>query len=258
MEPPAHLELCRGGPHRDVTAPPASPSRLRAFLRQRFSREGTVGLYLTIGFCVCALLIVLFGSLADEVFEVHGGSTLDRRVTEAVRALQTPSRDALALAVTQLGSWRFLMPATLAVAGTLAWKKHPVSALLFAGCVVGGWLLEVLLKISYHRTRPDLWPSLVSEKSASFPSGHATMSTLFFGACVALVYHLSRSRRLRAAATVAGVLVVLAVGFTRIYLGAHWLTDVIAGFLVGLFWVVVSATGTEFFARRGRARRLNH
>jgi len=238
-----------------VSVPPTSPSRLRVFLRQRFSREGTIGLYLTVGFFACALLIVLFGRLADEVFEVHGEGTLDRRVTAAVRALQTPSRDAVALAVTQLGSWRFLMPATLAVAATLAWKKHPVSALLFAGCVVGGWLLEVLLKISYHRTRPDLWPALVSEKSPSFPSGHATMTTLFFGACVALVYHLSGNHRLRAAATVAGAAVVLAVGFTRIYLGAHWLTDVVAGYLVGLFWVVVSATGTEFFARRGRAKK---
>jgi undecaprenyl-diphosphatase len=227
------------------------------FLRQRFSREGTVGLYLTVGFCVCALLVVLFGSLADEVFEVHGEGTLDRRVTVAVRALQTPSRDALALAITQLGSVVFLMPATLAVAGTLAWKKHPVSALLFAGCVVGGWLLEVLLKISYHRARPDLWPALVSEKSPSFPSGHATMTTLFFGACVALVYHLSGNRHLRAAATAAGAAVVLAVGFTRIYLGAHWLTDVVAGYLVGLFWVVVSATGTEYLARRGRAKKLS-
>ncbi len=234
--------------------PPTSPSRLRAFLRRRFSREETLGLSLTVGFLACAVLVVLFGVLADEVFEVHGRATLDRRVTASVRALQTPSRDAIALAVTELGSWRFLVPATLSVAGTLAWSRHRVSALLFAGCVVGGWLLEILLKVSYHRSRPDLWPSLVTEKTGSFPSGHATMSALFFGACVALVYHLSGSGALRAGATAAGAAIVLTVGFTRIYLGAHWLTDVVAGFLVGLFWVVVCATGTEYFARRGRAK----
>jgi membrane-associated phospholipid phosphatase len=235
-----------------TAAAPATPSRLRTFLRRRFSREETLGLYLTVGFFACAVLVVLFGVLADEVFEVHGQGTLDRRVTAAVRSLQTPSRDALALAVTELGNWRFLVPATLSIAGTLAWKKRRVSALLFAGCVVGGWLLEILLKISYHRSRPDLWPALVTEKTPSFPSGHATMSSLFFGASVALVFHLSKSRPLRAGAIAAGSALVLAIGFTRIYLGAHWLTDVVAGYLVGLFWVVVCATGTEFFARRAR------
>jgi len=237
-----------------VTATPAATlSRWRAFLRRRFSREETFGLYLTVGFLSCALLVALFGSLADEVFEVHGQGELDRRVTESVRSLQTPARDALALAVTELGSWRFLVPATLAVAGTLAWKKHRVSALLFAGCVVGGWLLEAVLKISYHRSRPDLWPALVTEKTPSFPSGHSTMSALFFGAAVAVVHHLSDRRAVRIAAAASAAALILAVGFTRIYLGAHWLTDVVAGFLVGLFWVVVCATGMEFFARRSRA-----
>ena len=105
-----------------------------------------------------------------------------------------------------------------------------VSALLFAGSVLGGWLLETVLKISFHRTRPDLWPALVTEKTASFPSGHATMTTVFFGGIVALVFHLTKNRRARAGALFAGVMIVLAVGFTRIYLGAHWLTDVLAGY----------------------------
>ncbi len=234
--------------------PVAFASKLRAFLRRRFSREEVEGLYLTVGFAACAVLAVLFGILADEVFEVHGRNPVDREWTLAVRPYQTPARDALARSVTSLGDARFLVPATLAAAGTLAWKKHRVSALLFAGAVVGGWLLEMLLKISFRRTRPDLWPALVTEKTPSFPSGHATMSCLFFGAVVALVFHLSGNRLLRAFAAAGGAAVILAVGFSRIYLGAHWLTDVLAGFLVGLFWVVICATGTEYFARRGRAK----
>ena len=67
---------------------------------------------------------------------------------------------------------------------------------------------------------------------------------------MALVFHLTKNRWARAAALVAGTVFVLAVGCTRIYLGAHWLTDVLAGFLVGLLWVVLCATGTEYFARR--------
>jgi undecaprenyl-diphosphatase len=234
---------------------PASPSKLRAFLRRLFSREETLGLYLTVGFLACALLVALFGILADEVFEVHGENPIDRRITLAVRGLHAPGRDAMARAVTGLGDVRFLMPAALATVVVLYAKGRRVSGLLFAGSVVGGWLLETVLKISFHRTRPDLWPALVTEKTLSFPSGHATMTTVFFGGIVALVFHLTKSRWARAAALCAGAATVLTVGFTRIYLGAHWMTDVLAGFLVGLLWVVLCATGTEYFARRGRADR---
>jgi undecaprenyl-diphosphatase len=228
-----------------------SPSRLRAFLRSRFSREETLGLYLTVGFLVCAALVVSFGLLAGEVFEQESGlRPIDRWMTTEARTLQTPASDALARAVTSLGDAKFLAVACLATVLVLYHQKHRVAALLFAGSVVGGWLLETLLKISFHRSRPDLWPALVTERTASFPSGHATMATVFFGGIAALVFHLSPSRPLRAASVAGAAVVVFAVGATRIYLGAHWVTDVVAGFLVGLFWVVVCATGTEYLVKR--------
>jgi membrane-associated phospholipid phosphatase len=233
---------------------PPSPSRLRTFLRSRFSREETLGLYLTVGFLVCAALVIAFGILADEVFEIAGPGPLDRWMTMRARPLQNSASDALARSITMLGDARFLVVACLATVVFLYHQKHRVTGLLFAGSVIGGWLLETLLKISFHRSRPDLWPALVAEKTASFPSGHATMATVFFGGIAALVFHLSKSRRLRAAALAGAAVFILAVGATRIFLGAHWLTDVLAGFLVGLFWVVICATGTEYFAKR-RVRR---
>jgi undecaprenyl-diphosphatase len=227
-----------------------SPSRLRTFLRNRFSREETLGLYLTVGFLLCAVLVTLFGLLADEVFEVGKPGPLDSWITLYVRTLQTPARDAFARAVTLLGDARFLVLACLATVAVLYQQKHRVAGLFFAGSVIGGWLLETLLKIAFHRARPDLWPALVLEKTPAFPSGHATMSTVFFGGVVVLVFHLSGSRRLRAAVSLGAAAIILAVGASRIYLGAHWTTDVAAGFLVGLFWVVVCATGIEYFAKR--------
>jgi membrane-associated phospholipid phosphatase len=237
-----------------VTAPrvpdSVSPSRWRAFLRARFTREGAVGLYLTVGFVACAAVIAIFAVLADSVFDVHGKTSFDREVTLAIEGLHGPAWDRAALAVSFLGDHRFLLPATLAVTAALSLRGRRVSAVLFFGVVIGGWLLESLLKIIYHRARPDLWPALVTEKTYSFPSGHATMATLFYGAAAALVLHLSRNHALRSAALALATAVILAVSYTRIYLGAHWASDVGAGILVGLFWVSVCATGTEYLARR--------
>ena len=228
----------------------ASPSRWRAFLRARFTREGAVGLYLTVGFFACAAVVAVFAVLADSVFDVHGKTAFDREVTLAIEGLHSPARDRAALAVSFLGDHRFLLPATLAVTAALVLRGRRVSAVLFFGVVIGGWLLETLLKIIYHRARPDLWPALVTEKTYSFPSGHATMATLFYGAAAALVLHLSKKRALRSAALALATAVILSVSYTRIYLGAHWASDVGGGILVGLFWVSVCATGTEYLARR--------
>jgi len=233
----------------DVPATP-SPSKWRAFLRARFTREGAVGLYVTAGFFACALVVALFAILADAVFGVHGKTSLDREVTLAIEGFHSPARDRAGRAVPLLGDHRFLLPATFAVVAALVLFQRRVSAVLFFGAVIGGWLLETLLKIVYHRARPDLWPALATEKTFSFPSGHATMSTLFYGAAAALVLHLSRNRAPRYAALALATAIILAVSYTRIYLGAHWTTDVAGGILVGLFWVSVCATGTEYLARR--------
>lgn len=229
---------------------PRNREQLRKFVRRRFTREGALGLYMTVGFFVCAVVVVVLTILAHEVFEVAGPGPVDRAVTLAVRSLQSPSRNSVMLVVTGLGDFRFLIPMTILASIIFAIRHRRVSALLFLGAVLGGFLLESIMKIAFRRDRPDLWPALVTEKSYSFPSGHATMCTLFFGACVAIVFHITPRRGPRIAALVTAAALSLAVAFSRIFLGAHWLTDVCAGMLLGLFWVVVCATGTQFFARR--------
>jgi len=224
---------------------------LRDAVRRRFSREGAVGLYLTIGFAASVLLVILFAILAREVTGVPG-LALDREITLDVRSYQTPGRTRLVRTLTDLGDAAFLIPATLAVCVMLLWKKHRVSALLFAGSVVGGFLLSSILKVAFRRTRPDLWASLVTERTYSFPSGHATQATVFFGGLAAIALHLSRNRAFRAAAVAGAAAIVLAVDFSRVYLGAHWTSDVIWGTIIGLLWVAICVTGTEFFARRPR------
>jgi undecaprenyl-diphosphatase len=232
---------------------PTDLPTLRAFLRRRFTRAGVLGLYMTVGFLACGILVSVLTAIAEGVVELHGAGPVDRAVTMAVFRLHSPALDLVMTNLTQLGNFRFLIPASILVSILFAMQHHRVSAILFLGSVLGGFGLESLMKIAFRRDRPDLWPALVTEKTFSFPSGHATMGTLFFGTCAAVVFHSTRRRGPRVAAIAGAALLSLAISFSRIYLGAHWLTDVCAGMLLGLFWVVVCATGTEYFAR-GRAK----
>jgi undecaprenyl-diphosphatase len=213
------------------------------------SREEAAGLSLTAGFLVAAVLVILFGWLAREV-GVSGTDAVDRRVTLWSRSLELPGGIATARAVTFFGDPAFIYPATLLAAGILAARGRRVSAMLFAASVVGGGLLELTLKAVYERPRPQLVPPLVKVASWSFPSGHATLATVFFGGLAAVVFHLTRSRTARAAAVAVAAVAAGSVAFSRVYLGVHWISDVAAGALVGLFWVVVCETATERWARR--------
>jgi membrane-associated phospholipid phosphatase len=219
-------------------------------LSQFLTRVEALGLYLVFGFLVCAVVVFLFGFLAREVFRTPNTRAFDREVTLAVRELQSPSNDRIARTVTFFGSHLFVVPATLLITAGLWLKRHRASAVLFAGSVAGGFALNAVLKIAFARQRPDLWPALVSERTYSFPSGHATISTAFFGGVAAVVLHLSRKPPVRGIALVVATTAILMVAASRVYLGAHWTTDVTGGILVGLFWVSVCSTGTEYVSRR--------
>ncbi len=227
------------------------PESVKTFLRRRFSREEVVGLYFTVAVLACLALLVGFGILTEEVFETRVGTNpVDKLVGTFLYGLRGPGLTRFFRAVTELGGFRFLAVVT-PLAGIALWLAgHRVSAFLFLGSVVGGFAVSSVFKILFARARPDLWQALVQEKTYSFPSGHSTMATVFFGGLVAVAFHLSRERRVRGLALTGGVPCVLCVAVSRVYLGAHWATDTAAGILVGLFWVIVFAAGTELLLRR--------
>lgn len=237
---------------RPVDPAAVTGGRLRRALARRFSREEAEGLTLTVGFLGCAVIVLAFGLLAREIFALSGTGPLDRTVTLWVRAFDLPGGGRTAAFVSFFGSFLFLGPATLAVVGALAWRGRRVSAMLFSASVLGGFGLETALKLVFHRARPGLVPALAREVTFSFPSGHATMATVFFGGVAALVFHRTPRRLPRAAATLGAGLVIGSVAVSRIYLGVHWLTDVAGGILIGLLWVIVCATATEIAAARRR------
>ncbi|HVP62104.1 MAG TPA: phosphatase PAP2 family protein [Myxococcaceae bacterium] len=195
-----------------------------------------------------ALCAVAFGFL-ELAGEVREGET--QRMDEWVlRSFRTPGNlavprgpswlPAAARNLTALGSFPVLLLVVLAVAGFLALARLWRTLALVLGASVGGLVLMLVLKRTFDRPRPTVVPPLTLETTASFPSGHAMMSAVVYLTLGMLVAQLcSRWRERIYVIAVAGIL-TLVVGLTRLYLGVHYPTDVLGGWLVGLSWAVVS------------------
>jgi membrane-associated phospholipid phosphatase len=173
-----------------------------------------------------------------------------------LRAHATPGLDQVMLVVTVLGSLVFTAPVTVGVALLLALHRRWHKLAVLAMAVPGGMLLNVLLKVIFQRHRPVLEGPILSLSSFSFPSGHATVSVLLYGfLTVLLVTGVIRSWRWRVLAVLATVFLVAVVDFSRMYLGVHYLSDVLAGNTVGVAWLAICVTGmgTLRQIRRGKA-----
>ncbi|MEJ8836429.1 phosphatase PAP2 family protein [Ramlibacter sp. AN1133] len=176
--------------------------------------------------------IVLVGLLAFQVWTDGPVTRLDLRVTLWLAAHRSAGLTGFMLAVTTAHQTKWLLAATLVVAAWLAWRRHwPQLARL--GVVPAGMLLNAGLKNVFHRPRPQQGDPLVHLLTLSFPSGHAAASTVFYGALCALAFARWRSRAIRALAVGLAAAMVLLVTFSRVYLGAHYLSDVVAGVAVG-------------------------
>jgi undecaprenyl-diphosphatase len=176
--------------------------------------------------------------LAAQVL-LHGPMLeLDRDVSFWFAAHRHAGLTRAMLLVSALHQTPKVLAATAALALWFGLRRdwRPVGALLV---VPTGMLLNVALKESFRRARPNQDDPLVQIATFSFPSGHAVASTVFYGMACALVFAHVRSRALRAVAAAVAVAMVLLVTFSRVYLGAHYPSDVIAGIAVGVLCVTL-------------------
>lgn len=184
--------------------------------------------------------LVVFAALADELAEWQPFVSLDRHVDELLNERATPALTTAMEAVTWLGSTNGLVLLTLAACAVLLVRRRVRAALLVALALAGAEVLDALLKVEFARPRPSLAHPLVAQAGGySFPSGHATGSMAVYGAVAYLSLTTVRSRPARAVITAGALLVVVLIGFSRVYLGEHFPSDVIAGWCVGVAWVAI-------------------
>jgi undecaprenyl-diphosphatase len=156
--------------------------------------------------------------------------------------------------VTFFGSVIFLKAASTVVALVFAVRRWGYRLLILTLAVGGGSLLNLLLKHFFHRHRPVLENPLVTLSSFGFPSGHTMGSTIFYGVVALCVVQSIRSWPGRVTICSAAALMIALIGLSRIYLGAHYFTDVIGAIAIGLAWLAFCWTGVETL-RKWRGRR---
>jgi undecaprenyl-diphosphatase len=141
--------------------------------------------------------------------------------------------------ITALGGTAILTLVTALAALYLLARQKVALALFLAGAISAGAIFNSVLKAAFLRDRPDLVPHLVEVSSASFPSGHAMNSAMVYLTLAALLISAERSWRVRIFLILAALLLVGMVGVSRVYLGVHWPTDVLAGWSIGAAWAVL-------------------
>jgi len=190
-------------------------------------------------FIAAAVLSGAFLLLLRAEFHYDSQIRLDLWGEQSIRGAVLPDRSGAIRAVSVLGSWFFLLPASLLVAGIL-WKQGMRRRLAaFAASVAGAEVLVEVVKLAVRRPRPASLEPLAQAVGFSFPSGHSAVSAAFFGSVAAILAISAGSRRRSAAWLAGGMAVAAAVGVSRVALGVHWATDVLAGWALGFGWLAL-------------------
>lgn len=192
--------------------------------------------WLAAGLSVSAFVVWAFISLTDEVVEGESRA-FDRRVLLWIHSTFPGWLNEPMLIITALGYYWLVLPLLAVVAFLFFRRGWRLSAILLVVSTAGSIVLTTVLKDVFQRARPELFNSGYHASYYSFPSGHATVAVGFYGMLtVILAYRLKGIARW--AVALSGVVVVLLIGFSRLYLGVHYPTDVLAGYLSALLWLV--------------------
>ncbi len=226
-----------------------------------FNRLGRFELPLLVLPGLAALALWGFVALADEMLEGDTGD-IDRRLLLALRDPQDLSdpRGPLWLEemmrdITAFGGTGPLVFITLACIVYLLLRRRLRTALFVFLAINGGQLLSSLLKLGFERPRPDLVPHGMTVYTASFPSGHAMMTAVVYLTLAALLARSESRKPLKAFLLLLAVSVTLLVGVSRVYLGVHWPSDVLGGWMIGSAWAAGCWSLAVILQRRGNVER---
>jgi membrane protein DedA with SNARE-associated domain/membrane-associated phospholipid phosphatase len=223
--------------------------QLVAFVRERLSPGGYLGLHLTIGFILSAIFVWIFGGITEDVLTGDPLVKVDQWVMQNVLHFRTPVVTKIMTVFTRVAGTVVITAGSFVIMIYFLFKKRFDYLIAYISAILGGSILVLLLKVAIHRRRPAE-TSLIAVGGWSFPSGHAMMSVIFYGMLLYFTVRHMRSWELRVFMVMAAAFVVFLLGLSRIYLEVHYLSDVLAGYAGGLFWLTVCITALEVYRKK--------
>lgn len=216
--------------------------RITHFIERRISRTSPKGLWFTVGLMLSAISFFCFLALVQDILTHDPFVQADVRIINLIADFSDLSAAKFFLLVTYLGSWPIVMSLGVVVFIILFLLIERRQALFFVSSVAITAGIYSILKLIIHRPRPDIGYSLISRNGFSFPSGHATMSIVFYGLLGYLIYRICKKWWQKLLIVTTTLVIVYFIGFSRMYLGVHWPSDILAGWAVGLSILIFAIT----------------
>lgn len=223
-------------------------------LQKRLSPEGYAGLHLTVGILVVLICGWWFGAIAEDVVEGDPIVQIDRQIAMWFNQNATPGITQVARAISFFGSVAWLTVVSVGVALFFVRRREWLNLILVAFTMLGGSALNVALKHFFHRERPVLENPLATLSSYGFPSGHTMGAALLYGLLALFSWRNLKNRAARLSSVFGTCLLIFLIGFSRIYLGAHYLSDVLGALAAGVLWLAACWTAAETLRLRHKYR----
>jgi undecaprenyl-diphosphatase len=224
---------------------------LARFMAARFASEEYLGLHLTIGFLLSLVALWIFAGVTEDVVQHDPLTKFDLTLTTWIRAHTTPLGDRIFLFVSAIGSPTAMGVIAGAGALLLVVRRKWLVTTAWVAAFAGAAVLTVILKNIIQRPRPFEATTYLYGTSFSFPSGHALGSLVGYGM---LAYVIAstwvETVRGRVLLGIGTAVLVLAIGISRLYLGVHYFSDVVAGYAAGILWLSVCISGLQVVQRR--------
>lgn len=215
------------------------------FVKKRLNPRTRFGFHLTLGVVIAFIFTTLFFSILEEL--INQGSLIqsDLRVINILSSLRSPILNKVMLFITYLGNWQFIFLGTFFAGLILLLAKKRAYFLALFISVIGGEIIFQVAKHIIQRPRPSLVNALIQESSFSFPSGHAFLAISFYGILAYFFIKQFKSKTSKILILLASLLLVILIGFSRIYLGVHWPSDILASYTAGIVLLASIITALE-------------
>ena len=220
-----------------------------AFLQARLSPAGFLGLDLTIGAIILIGASWIFGGIAEDVVTGDPLTVVDREIAVWLHRHATPTLTEAMKFISLLASWPVVTGICVLMALYFTRKRSRDRLLALMLTIPVGMLVNAMLKYAFHRSRPAWDNPILMIASFSFPSAHAMAATLLYGLLAVFVVRKVQAWRWRVLAVLAAGLLVVLIGFSRLYLGVHYLSDVLAGMAAGSAWLALCLTAVGSLRR---------